>query len=282
MRSMWTKIGLGAVGIFAMGMLLLTLLRDARASARDAFVDFLGTGDAAAATVPAPPEAAAPEAVAAVPAAPDLSPLKASLAGLTRRIGRAGHDMPFVFEGQRIGSIQRLMIRRARQGELPEVDLEVVITDPAQGAALSDCDLVPEHGTSVTGDDGFSCADADWNDLVTVGTARLEPLGVSRPIRIRQRDAGEMRSGGPFQLTVDGKGVRIHADGRHGEAVQVRTDAGGAGIKIDDALGRAIFRLLADSTGASMRVRGKDGRDVVRMDASGGGFSLTIDTSAAQ
>jgi hypothetical protein len=282
MRNMWTKIGFGAFGIFALGMLLLTLLRDARASARDALLSLVGAEDASAATAPVMPEAPTAPVVAHPAPTQHLASLTAGLARLAQVHGSHGRDMPFILEGDRIGTIQRAVIRRSHKGELPEVSLEVVITDRAAAGRLAGCDLVPDHGTSMTGDDGFACADDTATDLVTVGTARLEPLGLTRPIRLSQDAAADMRDGDPFEVTTNAAGqVRVLAQGDHGGVVQVRADSGGAAIKIDDGLGRAIFRLLADSTGASMRVRGKDGRDVVRMDASGGTFSLTIDTTAA-
>jgi hypothetical protein len=190
--------------------------------------------------------------------------------------------MPFRLDGDRIGSIQHLTIRRAHRGDLPDVTLLVVLRDRNASDRLADCDLLPVDDEDVAGDDGFTCAEPGLTGLTTIGTARIEPLGVTRPIRLTRRAVAEMREGDPFEVNADAGGeVRVSARGDRGQGVRVLADSAGASIKIDDALGRAIFRLLADSTGASMRVRGKDGRDVVRMDAANGSFSLTVDTTAA-
>ncbi len=286
MHRMWTKIGAGALGIFALGMLLLTLLRDARESARSALLSFIGAEDASA--VPAPGATPAVEAVPGAPAGTivahsgPLASLGARLASLHAGHGRAVHDMPFRLDGDRLGSIQHLTIRRASRGDLPEVSLLVILTDRSAAARLRDCDLVPSDENNVAGDDGFSCAEGPSGDFITVGTARIEPLGINRPIRVSEDAAVDMRDGDPFEANADlGGDVRVSARGEHGQGVQVLADGDGASIKVDDALGRAIVRLLADSTGAFLRVRGKDGRDVVRMQAGHGGFSLTVDTSAA-
>jgi hypothetical protein len=190
--------------------------------------------------------------------------------------------MPFRLDGHRLGSIQRLTIRRARRGDLPDVNLLILLTEVGAGTRLKSCDLMPADESNVAGDEGFTCTAMDAGGFITVGAARIEPLGITRPIRVSEDAATDMRDGDPFDLNVDlGGKVRVTARGRDGHGVNVRADSDGASIKVDDALGRAIVRLLADSNGASLRVRGKDGRDVVRMKAGDGGFSLTVDTSAA-
>ncbi len=279
MRNMWTRIGVGALCIFAMGMMLITLLRGARESGRSALLGFLGAEDASAATQLQLPGAPATSAVLPIVASRRLA---GDLARLAQLHGGPNSDMAFVLEGRRLGTIQRLSIRRAHRGQLPEVSLQVVITDPAEAGRLKECDLIPDHGSRLAGDDGFSCAGSDATGLVTVGSARLEPFGFTRPIRLTQDAVTEMGDGEPFEVSANADGqVRVTATGKDGGGVQVRSLGDGAAIRIDDALGRAIFRLLADSTGATMRMRGKDGRDIIRMDASAGKFSLTIDTTAA-
>jgi len=57
MRSLWTRIGLGAFGIFAVGMLVLTLFHNARDSARSALLSFIGAQDVSATMLPEAPAA---------------------------------------------------------------------------------------------------------------------------------------------------------------------------------------------------------------------------------
>jgi hypothetical protein len=282
MRSLWTRIGVGALGIFAVGMLLLTLAHNARDSARNALLSWVGAEEASASPAPEAPEAPVAPAVEVAAASSHLASMSARFASLHAGQARAGHDFAFRLDGDRIGSIQHLSIRRARRGTLPDVTLLVILKDRDDASRLEDCDLMPVSGDDVAGDKGFTCADDEMTGLTTIGSARIEPVGITRPIRVTERATAEMRDGDPFEVNADAGGqVRVTARGDQGQGVRVLADSSGASIKIDDALGRAIFRLLADSTGASMRIRGKDGRDVVRMEAANGSFSLTVDTTAA-
>jgi hypothetical protein len=246
MRSLWGKIGIGAVCVFVSGMLLITLVRDAKSAASSALMSALGTGVARVARAAAP------------------------------------HDLPFRLAGVQLGSIRRLAIVREGRGEIPEVTLDVELSDARSLADLADCDLVPEGRQDFDFDRGFRCEAAGAGDYLSVGTATFSPGGVTRPVKVPQRLEPELRNGDPFQATAEmGGDVRVTAKGEKGELVQVHAESSGASIKVNDAVGRALVRLLADSNGASLRVRGKHGRDVVRMEAGEGGFSLMVDTSAA-
>ena len=74
MRTLWTKIGLGALGVFLVGMLLVTVVEDAK------------------------------------------STMKAALTRVTRPLHVATAelqaDIPFVLEGQRLGTVNHMSIRR--------------------------------------------------------------------------------------------------------------------------------------------------------------------------
>lgn len=284
MRNLWTRIGLGALGVFAIGMLLLTLVHTARESARNALLGFIGADSVVAAPAPAAPDPPAPVAAAAevTPAPGRLASAIVRLANLRAGPSHARPEMAFRLDGDRIGGIEHLTIRRARRGDLPEVTLLVLLDDRSRSDRLARCDLVAVDGGDVAGERGFRCAAEGAAGLTTIGSARIEPLGISRPIRLTRRAVAEMRDGDPFEVNVDAGGqVRVTALGDDGQGVRLLADSAGASIKVDDALGRAIFRLLADSSGASLRVRGKNGRELVRMEAANGGFSLTVDTAAA-
>lgn len=245
MRSLWTRIGLGAAAVFVVGMLLVTVVGEARSAASSALSSvFHPTG---------------------------------------QRAGRAGTspDIPFLLEGTPLGTIRKLTVRRRMPGSLPDVDLEVNLSDAASLERLGHCDLVPVHRGEVGVDQGFTC-DTQTSGYITLGQATFHPGDLQRPIRIPRRMERELRRGEAFKATAESGGeVQIEARGGNGGVLRVQADSSGAHILVNDALGRALVRLLADSTGASFRVRGKDGRDVVHMEAGQGGFSLTVDTSAS-
>lgn len=243
MRSLWTRIGLGALGIFAVGMLLITLGRQAKAATKEA----LATAVHRAAMLTA--EAAA----------------------------RA--DMAFLLDGQQIGRVERVEIRRVAPGDLPEVQATVHLTDPAAEQLLAGCALEPEGGQEMDIERGFHCA-AAGGDVVTLGEVRFEPAGFSRRVVVTRAVEPRLREGDAFAVRADvGGKVQIEANGDKGELVKLLADHRGANITVNDEFGRNLVRLLADSTGAMLRVRDEQGREVVRLQADGRGFSLTVDTA---
>jgi hypothetical protein len=247
MRSLWTRIGLGAAGVFVAGMLLLTVVKEAKSAASSA--------------------------------------LNSAVLSSVQKAAKAGAapEMPFRLEGVDLGTIQRLVVQRQVQGSLPEVDIDVSLSDAASLDRLEDCDLVPVNRGALNLDHGFTCGDAGAGGLLTVGEATFHPGGLRRPIRVPRRMEHELRDGNAFKAKAESGGdVRVEAQDKNGAMVQVQADSHGASIKLNDALGRALVRMFADSTGASIRVRGKDGRDIVHMEAGQGGFTLIVDTSAAR
>jgi len=244
MRGFWMKIGFGAAAVFAAGMLVLTLGREAKDAAAQALAGALRDG------------------------------------GSVSTVSNAPSDIPFRLDGDRIGEVRHLSMRRPARGQLPEVDLAVELTDPGARADLARCILVPAQRGDFSLDRGFECAQGMTGHLVELGQVRFTPGNLERPLMLEPADAGELRHGDPFQATADlGGKVRVEAQGDGGELVRLLLDRSGANIRIRDELGRTVLRLLADSSGASLRVRDKNGRDVVRLEAGEGRLSLSVDTA---
>lgn len=246
MRTLWGKIGLGALGIFVAGMLLVTVVRDASSAARAAVLSALGAG--------------------------------------ATKIAQATtvSDMPFRLAGDQLGHIRRVVVQRESRGSLPDVQLEVELSDSRYLSRVADCNLVPDGKDDFDFEQGFRCESESAEAYLPVGSVTFHPGHLSRPVMVQQRLESDLRHGDAFRATADiGGEVRVTASGKDGELVRVRADSSGANIRVNDAMGRALVRLLADSTGASLRIRDKDGRALVRMDAGQGGFILTVDTAAA-
>jgi hypothetical protein len=275
MRNLWVKIGLGAGGVFVVGMIGLTLVRNAKAAALDAFHSAVDRASVAALSAS---EAADAQAVEAPPAAGI-----ARLAALTQQVGGGSDfavDIPFRLDGADLGLLTSGSIRRTRADALPTMSIEVELTGADARARLDDCILVPVRHRDSDFGGGFRCAANHEADLVTFGTVHFTPGGFSRPLMITDAQAADLRRGEPFEARASLQGgVHVEANGNRGERVRVRADERGANIRIHDEHGNDIFRLLADSLGASLRVKGKDGRDIVRLSAGDGQFSLSIDTT---
>lgn len=244
MKSLWTKIGFGAVGVFAVGMLLLTLARQAKAATEEA-----------------------------------LHHVAEHAVAWTSQMA-ARSNIPFLLDGQDIGQVQQVRVRREQAGALPELHALVRLRD-AVPAGLEHCYLEPQGGKQMDVDRGFLCAGSD-RGRVTVGEVRFEPAGVVRPVVITREMEPELRRGERFGLQADlGGQVRVEATNEQGKLVHIAAGEGGASIQVNDELGRSLVRLLADSTGAMLRVRDKQGREVVKMSAGPNGFMLSVDTAAA-
>jgi cbb3-type cytochrome oxidase subunit 3 len=244
MRAFWSKIGLGALAIFLVGMMLITLGRTAKNAAAEAITTALAS---------------------------------------TSQVASASSDIPFRLEGEKLGIVRHAAIQRQASGTLPEVNLTVDLNDADAGRQLRDCILIPEHHRDFDFDRGFECAQGMTGDLVKVGRIYFAPIDLERPIMVAPDVASEMRKGDPFEATADAGGaVKVSAQGDGGgEMVRLLADRHGANIRINDELGRAVLRLFADSTGATLRVKGKNGKDLVKLDAGDGKFSLSVDTTAA-
>lgn len=243
MRSLWSKIGIGAVAIFLVGMMLITLGRQAKSAAAEAINTALESS-------------------------------------AFSKVASAASDIPFRLDGERLGTVSRAHIRRNQSGALPEVNLSVELSDPGAIRQLRNCVLMPERQNGFDFDRGFSCAVGLTGDLVEIGRVRFAPGDLERPLMVEPADAAGLSKGDPFEATADlGGAVRIDARGNGGELVRLLADQHGANLRVNDGLGRALVRLFADSTGATIRVRDKNGRDVVRLDAGDGRFSLSVDTA---
>lgn len=269
MRSLWLKISLGAAGVFAVGMMGLTLVRSAKAAAVNAFNDVAARAPAAIAAVRAARAAEGTERLASLTALEQVGGGAANLV-----------DIPFRLDGVELGMLTSGSIRRTRSDALPSMDLEVELTEADARAQLDDCVLVPvrHHDSDFGG--GFRCATTRDRDLVTFGRVRFLPGGFARPLMLTSEQAGDLRQGEPFEAKADLHGrVNVEASGDNGELVRVQADRRGANIRIHDEHGNDIFRLLADSLGASLRVRDKNGRDIVRLVAGDGQLSLSVDTA---
>lgn len=245
MRSLWAKIGFGAAGVFLVGMLLITVAREAKSAATDA--------------------------------------VRGAVQSQLRQVAStvAPAELPFRLAGATIGTVRHLTIRRSARGEAPHADLEVELTDAHTLGDLARCDLVPvESRDDLQFEKGFVCAGTMHEKLVEVGQAHFEPGGMNRPILVSARALADLKDGDAFNVDVTPGGeTRVEAAGDSGGVVRVLASDKGAHIRVNDAMGRALVRLFADSNGAALHIRDEQGREIVSLDASNGHFSLNVDTS---
>ena len=110
MRSIWVRAGLGAIAVFALGMLLYTAAGRTRARAREALMELKAELDSGAV-----------------------------LAG--DRLDRA---IPFVLDGRTLGELTNLTLDPGQGDTAPALHALVSLDrDHLDPAMLSSCDLVP-------------------------------------------------------------------------------------------------------------------------------------------
>ena len=217
MQRFWLKIGFGAFAIFVVGMLLVTLGRQAKAAATDA-----------------------------------IATAVTSHLGATTDAAR---DLPFRLAGAEIGNIEHASMQRVASGAMPEVNLVVRLSDAAITRELQDCVLVPAREDHVDLDRGFRCAEGLTGDLVEIGRVQFEPGSFHRPLMVSRPLSRDLATGKPFTADADlSRGVRVNVTGENGELVRLFADSTGAVLRVRDDKGRDVVRLDAGHGRLSLSV----------------------------
>ena len=244
MRSMWPKIGFGAVGVFLLGMLLIAGFR----RSKDAVT----------------------QAVSA-----SLAP--AILSAASHATSSHG-DLPFRLEGDRRGTVTRMQIERADHNRLMSVKLTVQLDDATDPGDLEDCDLLPMNDADLEFDHGFRCGERGETGLAQIGEVRFEPAGFTRPVKVRRAQLDKLSQGEPFKADLDlTHGVHLDARGRDKGSVRVQADSTGAVMRVSDGHGGDLVRITADSNRAFIQIRDKNGKVVFRLRADKSGMSMAAD-----
>lgn len=217
MRSIWVRAGLGAVAVFALGMLLYTAAGRTKARAKAALLEFKSELDSGAV-------------------------LAGSMAGA----------VPFVLDGRRMGQLTSLTLG-PEDGTAALHALVSLDRDRLDPAMLSSCDLVPVSPDKLEGTQGFRCATPSDRGLRQVGEVRFEPVGVVRPVRADKAALSELRQNGSLTIDSSPRGVHVNASGDSGELVNISADSNGAFIHVNDGKGKVV-RLRADKNGLVVKV----------------------------
>ncbi len=227
MRSYWLRIFLGALAIFAVGMVGVTLFRRGAAQ-----VHRVVEGD---------------------------GPITIPLAFI-----------PFALDGERLGTLKRLVIHRDSPREVRAVEVQIDLGDSLVARGLEGCLLRADieggpgpHGVHVRAgrDSGavFSCLRPDSipADLTEFGEAILQPGGIRVPLYLPDDLVSELQQGlGRDSVAADADSIAAAAMQEAESAlaeVPAATAAGRAGRRLGDSL-RKAGRARADS------IRGEPGR----------------------
>ncbi|HTO72949.1 MAG TPA: hypothetical protein VMJ30_03980, partial [Gemmatimonadales bacterium] len=167
MNRLWTRIGIGALAVFAVGLVAVGMVRDVHDRIETALNDALEPHASTPSPDPAP--AASGTASHAVAQLASLGALASRIRGA--RDAAINREMAFRLDGHRIGTIRRLVIQRTIRNEIPAMNLTVDLANAAEARRLRDCDLLVADGDGSGVEDGFLCGDQGDANLVTIGYA---------------------------------------------------------------------------------------------------------------
>jgi hypothetical protein len=220
MRSIWVRAGVGALAVFALGMMLYTALQTTKAKAKQALMEFKSELDSG------------------------------SVAAFDHRQG-----VPFVLDGQTLGRLTSLSLNPGTGASMAALRALVALDrDHLDPAMLSTCDLVPVSPDNFEPSRGFRCAAPGERGLSPLGEVRFEPVGVVRPVRGDRAALARLQQGGTITIDSSHRGA-VHANvtGDSGELVSINADSNGAFIHVNDGKGKVV-RVRADKSGLVLKV----------------------------
>jgi hypothetical protein len=110
--------------------------------------------------------------------------------------------VPFQVDGERVGTFERIVIRRKSPHDVSGVDLAVKLDDPRAAARLAGCHLLAKlnaagaHGDAFTiHDAAFSCLHGDADSVEQIGVVHLAS-GDSVPLVVDTAVAAQIRKEG--------------------------------------------------------------------------------------
>ncbi len=253
MDRFWGKIGLGALGIFGLGMGGITLAKKGIHELKTAAVD---------------------------------GPVRAALENLPTDL------LNFRLDGRRIGKVRSIDIAHEGDWSSKSVAMTVALEDGRAPDDLGDCQLATES-MGRRNDASFRCVNSDEiadENLVEIGTVQFEPNAITRPLFVRDRDIRKLNRSDLRSLTAnlhseDGESVQGHAkfdvSSGHGArqrgTVKVDASNGRAVIEIKGENGEELFRLRADDNGVSINANDKRGRSLLKLLAGETGVQLNAE-----
>ena len=178
--------------------------------------------------------------------------------------------LPFRLDGDQLGRIEQVQIRRDAPKRVSGIGLVVKTADSVGAkAALGSCLLTIQETSVEQPGPTFHCAspaDSLADSLTVFGEIRFEPGGELRAFFLPARVVAEWREGRTALRSFD----------QHS-----RHSPGQATIRIGNDSGDPVFELQANSDGARIRVRDDSGHDVMLLDAKSTGARLMVRDDSA-
>lgn len=245
----WTKIGLGALGVFCLGIVTLSAAKTGLAQLKT---------------------------VAAAPVQRALQNAPAQL-------------LNFRLDGRRIGKIKSLEVASQGDWNADAVAMTVAVAEGREvdladcGIASESRSHRRDAAFRCV-----TAADVADEGLTQIGEVRFEPAGITRPLYVerhqyRELQRSEIRGLKGQMTSPDGETVTgnaefdIQSNGKR-ERGTVKIDAGDgrAVIEVRGENGQELFRLRADDRGVSINATDKRGSSLMRLLAGETGVKIDV------
>ena len=228
MRSYWLRILLGALAVFCIGMVGVSIIRHGRDKVTEVVT---GSGPL---TIPLP-------------------------------------FVPFQLDGDKLGTVERLVVNRDAPKKVSSVDLEVKLDDSLVAQGLAGCRLAAnlESDSATKGDINvhvnrmgerafFFCAKSD-SALVPFGTVTMQPGDITVPLLVPSTLAETLRSGrwGDEADSTDAIATRAESIADRAEEIADSIQ------ELHRDQERDAVRLVRTRLGDSLRAEGKRRADSV-------------------
>jgi hypothetical protein len=228
MRSYWLRILFGALAVFCIGMVGVTIFRHGRAKVTEVVA---GSGPL---TIPLP-------------------------------------FVPFQLDGNKLGTVERLVVNRDAPKKVSSVDLEVKLDDSLFAQGLAGCRLAAnlESDSATRGDINvhvnrmgdkafFFCAKSD-SGLVPFGTVTMHPGDVTVPLLVPHTLAETLQSGRWGDQTDSTDAIADRAESIADRAQEIADSV--RELQLDKA--REASQVVRSRLGDSLRAEGRRRADSV-------------------
>jgi hypothetical protein len=179
--------------------------------------------------------------------------------------------VPFRLDGERVGTFDRIVIRRKSPHKVAGVDLAVKLDDPQAVARLAGCSLRAELSHSDPTGDGFTLHDALFSCLrepsaavERVGVVRFLPGRDTLPLVVDTAIAARLRKeGAGAQAEVTADSIAEAADRMADSIEEAASRAADSVVSTHERAADSLRRLLRKRAD-SARERARTVRDSVR------------------
>lgn len=173
---------------------------------------------------------------------------------------------PFRLNDLKLGSLQKLQVKRNAPDKVDGFDLTVRLNDSVDVERFADCELTVTDAHQIDNKMAFAClteADSGFSDLEQFGTITFLPSGQRHRLMLPSSVVEDLRNG---------------SDGNQTDAVSRHDSNGNVNIKIN---GQQVVDIQGSDSGGRIQIRDpKTGKLIVDIQGGENGGTVKIDGQA--